>query len=76
MPEQMTIFDMLYPDKINPVRELIDDPHMVFVGDYLVEELTEYYNKWCCGENETIDFVKIGEVDGQNLYNVVKKKQK
>ena len=56
----------------NPVRELIDDPHMVFVGDYLVEELTEYYNKWCCGENETIDFVKIGEVDGLNLYNVVK----
>ena len=59
----------------NPVKELIDDPHMIFVGDYMVPELTEYYNKWYCNEHETIDFVKIGEVDGQSLYNVVKVRQ-
>lgn len=58
----------------NPVKELIDDPHMIFVGDYMVPELTEYYNKWYCDGNETIDFVKVGEVYGQNLYNVVRKK--
>ena len=31
MPEQMTIFDMLYPEKINPVRELIrtTDPYRI-----------------------------------------------
>ena len=76
-------WDTLTPYKIafleksgvhNPVKELIDDPHMIFVGDFLVPELTEYYNKWYCGENETIDFVKIGELEGMGLYNVVKEK--
>lgn len=57
----------------NPVKELIDDPDMVFVGDYKLAELKEYYNKWYCGENEAIDFVKIDEVDGINLYNVVRR---
>lgn len=57
----------------NPVKDLIDDPDKIYVSDYLVPELTEYYNKWYCGENETVDFVKIDETGGIELYNVVRK---
>ena len=40
MPEQMTIFDMLYPEKINPVRELIrtTDPYWAYSKRTLIEE--------------------------------------
>lgn len=43
MPEQMTIFDMLYPDKINPVRELIrtTDPYRIDSRRCLVESCYE-----------------------------------
>ena len=59
----------------NPVKELVGDPDKIYVSDYLVPELTEYYNKWYCGENETIDFVKVDEIGDLNLYNVVKEKR-
>ena len=40
MPEQMTIFDMLYPEKINPVRELIRtvEPYWVYSKRILIEK--------------------------------------
>lgn len=43
MPEQMTIFDMLYPEKINPVRELIrtTDPYWAYSKRFLIEKCYE-----------------------------------
>lgn len=40
MSEQMNIFDMLYPDKINPVRELIrsTDPYWSYSKRTLIEK--------------------------------------
>ena len=43
MPEQMTIFDMLYPEKINPIRELIraTDPYWTYSKRFLIEKCYE-----------------------------------
>lgn len=43
MDEQMTIFDVLYPDKINPLRELIRsiEPYWVYSKRRLIEMYNE-----------------------------------
>lgn len=43
MNEQMSIFDMLYPEKINPIRELIrtTDPYWAYSKRFLIEKSYE-----------------------------------
>lgn len=56
----------------NPVKDLIDNPDVLYVGDGKRKILTEYFNKWYCKEGESVQFEKVDEVDGTNIYKVVK----
>ena len=56
----------------NPVKDLIDNPGVLYVGDGKRKILTEYFNKWYCKEGESVQFEKVDEVDGTNIYKVVK----
>ena len=56
----------------NPVTDLINNPNILFLGNYKIDELTEYYNKWHCEEGERIYFEKVDEVAGKSIYRVIK----
>ena len=56
----------------NPVKDLIDSPNALYVGDGKRKILTEYYNKWYCKKGEKVSFEKVDEVDGTGIYKVVK----
>lgn len=57
----------------NPVKDLIDSPDALLFGDAKIDRLTEYYNKWYCGENEAIDLVRADEFDGEGIYRIVRR---
>lgn len=57
----------------NPVKDLIDNPDALYVGDGKRKILTEYYNKWYGEKGKTISFEKVDEVDGTGIYRVVKR---
>lgn len=56
----------------NPVKDLIDNPDVLYVGNGKKKILTEYFNKWYCGKGESIFFRKVDEVDGTDIYRVVR----
>ena len=58
----------------NPVKDLIDNPDMLYVGEGKQKTLTEYFNKWYCAKGEKVRFEKVDEVDGTGIYRVVKSK--
>ena len=55
----------------NPIRDLINREGVYYIGDYKVKALTEYFNKWYCGEGEKAEFVKVDEVDDNGVYSIV-----
>lgn len=56
----------------NPIKDLINAENIFFFGDSKKAVLTEYYNKWYCDEGEWIEFVKVDEINGNNIYSVIK----
>ena len=59
----------------NPVRDLINNPDVYYFGEFKVEGLTEYYDKWYCKEGEKAEFIKVDELADQGIYQVVIRKQ-
>ena len=58
----------------NPIKDLIDNPDVLYVGEGKQKTLTEYFNKWYCAKGEKVRFEKVDEVDGTGIYRVVKSK--
>jgi len=54
----------------NPIRDLIDNPNVLFFSEYKFDELTEYYNKWYAPEGKRIVFEKVDEVLDTGIYTV------
>ena len=57
----------------NPVKDLIDNPDVLYVGEGKRKILKEYFNKWYCDKGESVHFEKVDEVDGTGIYKVVKR---
>lgn len=55
----------------NPVKDLIDNPRVLFFSEYKFAELTEYYNKWYAAKGKRIEFEKVDEAGETGIYKVV-----
>ena len=53
----------------------MDNPNAYFLGDYKQDVLSEYYNKWCCNEDEKAVFEKTNEVGGTDIYRIKRVKK-
>lgn len=59
----------------NPIKDLINNPDVYYYGDFKVQGLTEYYNKWYCKEGEKAEFIRVDDLGDQCIYRVVIRKQ-
>ena len=55
----------------NPIKDLIDNPDVLFFSKYKFDELTEYYNRWYGSEGKQIVFEKVDEAGDTGIYRVV-----
>jgi len=55
----------------NPVKDLIDNPDVLMFGKYKKDMLLEYYNKWYGSDDKNIQFEKVDEVSGIDIFKVV-----
>ena len=55
----------------NPIKDLIDNPGMLFFGEYKFDQFTEYYNKWYAKEGKKIVFEEADKFEDTGIYRVV-----
>ena len=55
----------------NPVKDLINNPGVYFLGDFKVKGLTQYFNKWYCRNGEKAEFIRVDEAGDLGVYQVV-----
>lgn len=56
----------------NPIKDLINNPDALYVGNGKKKVLAEYFSKWYCRDGESVVFEKVDEVDGTNIYRILK----
>ena len=54
----------------NPIKDLIDNDKMLFVGNNHIKRLEEYYNKWYGTDKTVIYMQQVDEVDGNKIWAV------
>jgi len=57
-------------DVYNPIKDLIDNDKMLFVGNNHIKRLEEYYNKWYGTDKTVIYMQQVDEVDGNKIWAV------
>ena len=54
----------------NPIKDLIDNDKVLFVGNNHIKRLEEYYNKWYGTDKTVIYLQQVDEVDGNKIWAV------
>lgn len=54
----------------NPIKDLIDNDRVRFVGNKNVKNLTAYLNKWYGKDGKKIYFEEVGKIDGLKVWAV------
>ena len=55
----------------NPIKDLIDNPDMLFFGEYKFDQLSEYYNKWYAAEGKRIIFEEVDNINETGIYRII-----
>ena len=58
----------------NPIRDLIDNDDVLYIGNELIKPLGQYLTDWYAGEGEIIVMKKIDTVDGIAVWKAKRKK--
>lgn len=59
-------------DISNPISNIINNDTVYYIGNKYIKRLEKYYNKWYAETGEKIKFNKIGIVDNNVIWQVIK----